>query len=162
MRLGKQPLLNRDYFWTLNKIAEFAEQSAHDVETFDKYFSPLLLQPVEYKPNPRDVQAEERQRTDHKLKWIARNSKNPFAEWPLADMLTSTGWNCFEACAGGEILFIPPWKTKKFSARNYRQGGLGEDYFNVRGVVDHLEVSGCRLSICVRACVFVCGKIVCC
>lgn len=140
-----EPELNRDYFWTLERVAEYALQTSLHIS--DKLHSPLLLQP-DYRPSAQDAAKEERTRTDHRLKKVARNSKNPYAAAPIAEMLESTGWLCFQdsaaaggAHAGGDVMFVPYWKAKHFNAQNYKAGALGVDYHNSRTLLDHLEVS---------------------
>lgn len=136
VRHGKSPKLGRDFFWSLEKIAVYAVESAQAAAPFTEL-------PSSFKPDKTAIRAEERERTDHKLTFIARNSTskvNPFSQWPIADMLKSTGWQYFEPVSD-EVIFIPFWKTDAYSAKNYRKGVRGTDYFDVETVIDHLMVS---------------------
>jgi hypothetical protein len=137
----EKPTLGRDFFWTLMSVAEFPRTVAFHLRQ-DPDFSVFLARPPCGAP-PAMVRAEELCRTNAQLQKLAHNSKQPFAEWPVAAMLESTGWVVFRDSAVGCMVFIPPWSALFTDPKSYAEGRCGVEYFTDEDdyLIDHLVVS---------------------
>jgi hypothetical protein len=137
--------LGRDFFWSLLSLASFSQDSTVlELSGGPSDFYSVFLQPAPFgkHPNIAQIRAEERERTDRKLMWIARNCKDAFSEWPVCDMLLSTGWKMFDDFEAKERVYVPHWNVKRVNSKNFSHFVRGVDYFVDRdeALIDHLTV----------------------
>jgi hypothetical protein len=144
---GEVPMLCRDYFWTLQGVAEFvslcSEAGPASLPENDFFYSPLVQLPEKFRPTAAAIRACEIEHTNNLILKLVRNAvNNPFEEGPLKDMLLTTGWTVFPDDDADIVVFVPYWRTKEVNVKNYTTFKANIDYFDtLEDINSHLEVT---------------------
>jgi hypothetical protein len=130
----KEPVLGRDFFWTMTSLAHFPSLVG------DVHESVFLARPP-YVPSNAVINAEKRERAEMQLKRLVMNDKRPFASGQLGLLLVATGWRMLKM-PNKQVVYVPHWKTSSVKGNNLGNHQSGRDYFfwEDTQLIDHLEV----------------------
>jgi hypothetical protein len=130
----KDPVPGRDFFWTLQSLAQFPSLAGDVPE------SVFLSRPA-YAPTNAVINAEKRARAEAQLKRLVMNEKRPFASDKLGLLLVATGWKVLKQ-QNKTVVYVPWWKTSTVKGNALGKHVSGQDFFvwEDSRLTDHLEV----------------------